>query len=124
MIRPKLILNILFLAFLAIAANVIIASANSNQYPAMRGESSAIVSGVELINVHYTVNDQDPTVMDAVSFQLREQPVLASSMQIKIKLSPNSPWFPCTAGESGWNCPINGAVTVKDSVELRVFAGQ
>lgn len=120
--------KIVLVVLVAILVAVGFAYAAANTVPITgAGDGQAIISGYEIINVHYVLSSSNPDKINAVEFKL--SPINASApapttVKITLELGNNSTWFDCSKHGQIWSCPVNGAVTVTDAEQLRVVAAQ
>lgn len=82
------------------------------------GDGANTVSGYVISNVAYTLNNADPSRLEAVSFTLD-----ARAVRVKAKLSEaSSTWYACNKlGGNDWSCTTPGA-TLAAIDQLRVAA--
>lgn len=115
--------KLLFVLLLALILSVgAYAFANSNTVEASQaGDGEAAISGYTISSVHYTLDADNPGLIESVSFTI--SPAITASTVVKIKLvNSGSTWYTCTAGAgTSVSCPTTDA-TVTSADMLRVVA--
>jgi hypothetical protein len=109
---------LLALAIIAILATAAYGFAASNSVPDTHaGDGVGAVSGYDVTNVNYVLNDADPATIDAITFHLD-----AAAAQVKISVDNNTSWIPCVLSSgTDWTCNVSGT-TVKSVKHLHVVA--
>lgn len=90
------------------------------------GDGAGSISGYAVGNVSYTLNFDDPTRLDAVSFDIDAGDVMP---EVMVKLvSDSTTWHDCAVSTAQVparaTCALGGSVTVADVDEVRVVAAQ
>jgi hypothetical protein len=90
------------------------------------GDGAGAISGYAIANISYALNMDDPTRLDAVSFDIDAGDPLPS---VVVKLvSDSDEWHPCAVSTAQVparaTCSLGGAVAVADVDEVRVVAAQ
>jgi hypothetical protein len=109
------------LAIIAIMATAAYGFAASNTVPTSRaGDGSGAISGYKVSNVHYTMDQNNPTNITEVDFDLNH-----TANTVQVRLVSNGGWFTCdpvtAAPDMSWTCTISG-VTVAAANSLEVAA--
>ena len=121
-----------FLTAGALAAVIALAGTaftNSNTMPAetQAGDGARAITGYTVSNVHYGLNDTDPTNVDEVTYDLDSAPAAGST--IKIQLASAGVWYSCTNSGTAVTCPttddpgtagVDEQATVTGATNLRV----
>jgi hypothetical protein len=96
----------------------------SNTVPDTKaGDGSGTITGFVVSSVHYTLNDDDPDLADAVSFTLDSAPIAGSTLQAQ--LVANGAWYTCTNTGTAVSCPTTSPqATVVSADNLRVVVAQ
>jgi hypothetical protein len=112
------------LAVLAVFAIVAVSAfgfAAENIVPDSKaGDGQGAVSGYEVTNIHYVLNDTNPSVVDEVTFDVDSEPAAGSTM--KVQLFAAGDWYACDAVATAITCDVGGAVDVFDADNLRFVA--
>ena len=89
------------------------------------GEGSGAISGYAVTNVHYTLDNSDPTLFTNVEIDLGAA-AATNNVYAGVSATGGTPasWVTCTFSGVGtvWNCPLSGAVDTAE--ELHVAAAQ
>ena len=118
----KMVLGVLVVLLVTVS----FAYAAANTVPVTgAGDGEEVISGYTVTNVHYELNDSDPSKIDSVEFSLT--PIDSDAPEpgtVKVKLiQEGDTWYDCTYTTT-WSCSIGGAVSVGDADALRVVAAQ
>jgi hypothetical protein len=115
--RGRLLVALLFAGVLASATYAFTAT---NTVPGSNaGLGSNTISGYTATNVDYTLNATDPTLLDAVDFDI--SPTTTSA--VKIRLAPAGAWYDCVNTAGAVTCDTTSpAATVLGATELTVVA--
>lgn len=82
--------------FLVVLGIVTYAFTAANTVPATKaGDGSGAITGYVITNVSYTLNGTDPSMIDAVTFDLDSVPPAGSTMKIQLD-SVAADWYDCT----------------------------
>lgn len=105
-----------------IFATAAFAFANSNTIPVTprAGDGVGTISGYNVTNVAYTLNNSNPSNIDKVTFTLN-----AAASTVKISLVNGGSIYSCTnTGSTNWSCDtiVPTQATVSAANELRVIA--
>ena len=117
------ILALLVLALVLGAATYGFAAGNTVA-SGVAGEGSGGISGYAVTDVHYTLDNGDPTLFTNVSIDLGAA-ADANNVYAGISLTGGAPssWVPCTLDAGTvWDCPLSGSVD--NAEELHVAAAQ
>jgi hypothetical protein len=120
--------KVVLVVLVAVLVAVGFAYAAANTVPVTgAGDGQAAISGYNVTNVQYALNNSNPDKIDAVKFNL--SPINASApapttVKITLESGSNATWFPCAAQGQVWSCSVNNAVTVLNANQLRVVAAQ
>lgn len=109
----------------ALIVGVIAASTAGNTVEESRaGVGTGAVTGYDVSSVSYALNSSDPSLVDAVSFDLDAAPVAGSTIQVR--LSDGSPtWYSCSFSGTSVTCPTTATpASVADVTALTVVAAQ
>jgi hypothetical protein len=111
------------LAIIAILATAAYGFADSNTFSAgagKAGDGHGAISGYNVTNIHYTLDNTDPSKIASVSFDLG---AVANTVRVQLD-GTSSPWITnCTAAGTVWTCPTTGE-TALAALDLRVVAAQ
>lgn len=112
---------IIVLAALCLLIGAAFAFTAANTVPASKaGDGSGAITGYTASNIHYTLNGVDPTVIDAVNFDVDSVPVAGSTIRVQL-VSAGGTWFTCTNLAVAITCDTSGApVAVLAADSLRV----
>ena len=80
------------------------------------GQGSGDISGYDVTDIHYTLNDADPSQITGVTFSLTPD----TATTVKAKITGMAGWAACTGGASPWSCPVAGSAQA--AVNLQVAA--
>ncbi len=121
--------NITVVIAVLIAAAGIYAFAAANVVPESgAGAGSEVVSGYTVTNVTYTLNATDPTVLDAVDFDIAATAGAAAPVSVEVRLDAStSTWYSCAIDGAvpAYTCDTTGtAINVADVDILEVVAAQ
>ena len=106
-------------AFLILGATYALTAANTVN-ASKAGDGSGGITGYTVSGVHYTLNATDPTLIDAVAFNLNSAPVAGST--VKAQLAAAGPWYACTATGTAVSCATTSpAATVAGASSLRAI---
>jgi hypothetical protein len=97
-------------------------TASNNVPDTQAGDGSGSITGYDVTSVSYTLNGGDPSIIDAVDFNLNTAPATGSEIQIRLE-QPTGDWYSCTFAAFAVSCDTSGGtITVLDANELRVVA--
>ena len=120
-ITPRRLILVAFLALVAVSTYGFAATNNVDTSNA--GDGNGDISGYDVTNVHYTLDSNNPSQVNQVSFDL--SPAMVSGGTVRIAMNGGA--FiaaPCT-GTSPVTCDLSGAsVTAASLGNLRVVAAQ
>ena len=71
------------------------------------GEGSGTISGYDVQNVHYALDNSNPVQITGVTFTLSPN----NATTVKAKINNTGVWVDCTGG-APWSCPVTGATAV------------
>ncbi|MEJ5201982.1 MAG: hypothetical protein WHV66_07070 [Anaerolineales bacterium] len=109
--------------FALILSALTFAYAAANTVPiSSAGDGQATISGYTVSNIRYILNSTNPSVIDAVEFNLTGA-VTPTTVRIKL-VSNGGAWYTCSLSGSTWSCAVNGAVSVLAADQLQVVAAQ
>lgn len=111
------VLSLASMAYAVAAANVVGETG--------AGQGTGTISGYTVTNVTYTLNSTDPSVLDAVDFDIAATAGAGAPVQVEIKVDAStSTWYSCTAGVApAWSCNTTSpAINVADMDALNVVA--
>lgn len=118
-------LTVVFAVLIASAGIYAFAAANTVPETGA-GAGSGVVSGYTISNVTYTINGSNPTILDAVTFDVASTSGSAGTpTQVEARLDAStSTWYSCTAGAgSSWSCDTTGvSLNVEDIDTLEIVA--
>ena len=84
--------------------------------PSKAGDGTGTISGYNVTNIRYTLNDTDPTKIDSVSFTLD-----ANATTVRVRINSGT-WYQCDETASpAITCTTTGA-TVAPATSLQVIA--
>ncbi len=109
----------------ALMVGVIAASTAGNTVDESRaGIGTGAVTGYDVSSVSYALNSSNPSLVDAVSFDLDAAPAAGSTIQVR--LSDGSPtWYACSFSGTSVTCPTTSTpASVADVTALTVVAAQ
>jgi len=90
------------------------------------GDGVGQISGYAIDNISYTLSSQDPTRLDAVSFDIDGGAAMPAVM-VKL-VSESEDWHSCAISTaqvpSRATCALGGSVAIADVDEVRVVAAQ
>ena len=79
------------------------------------GDGSGTISGYNVTNIRYNLNEANPSNLDSVTFDLD-----ASATNVKARVNAGT-WATCTGGPTtDWTCNVGG--TVASATSLQVVA--
>jgi len=112
-------LKIVFVGLVVvIMAIAVYALAAANTVPATKaGAGAGVISGYTVTNIAYDLDDTDPTLLDAVEFDLS---AAAETVTIKL-IAAGSTWYSCTNVLLHWTCTA-ADVPLSTIDELEVVA--
>jgi len=119
--------NLALLALFVLLMGAIYGFAASNTVPtSAAGDGQATISGYDITNVTYNLDNADPGKISSVEFDIAAQDTNASPpSEVKIKLvAASTTWFPCTDTAGHVSCTVGGSVTVLAADQLRIVAVQ
>ena len=98
-------------------------AASNNVDPSNAGDGSNTISGYDVENVHYVLNDTNPSTVDEITFDLT--PALVAGGETRISLDNGATWLAAGActGTSTVTCDAAGT-TVLSLANLKVIAAQ
>lgn len=125
MLNSLRVIAIALFTFVAGSAGYAYAASNSG-LGAAGGDGAGAISGYVVTNVSYSLNTLDPTLVDAVSFDINAPGSLPA---VKVKLARDSAaWHDCTVSASALparvTCQLEQPVAVAAVDEVRVVAAQ
>jgi len=94
------------------------------------GDGSGNITGYTVSNISYTLDSNDPTKINAVTFNLSAAPSVLKPNVVKIKLvSSSNTWYTCTTNSTNspyaYSCNTTAPqATVQAADQLRVVAAQ
>jgi len=84
------------------------------------GDGSGEITGYEASDIHYELNDVDPSIIDAIEFTLDSEPVAGSTM--KVQAVDGGTWYDCVNAGEDLTCDTTGTqLDVLDVDQLRVI---
>ena len=120
-LRPRTLVAILAVLLIMIAAY---AYAAANEVPETgAGDGSNTISGYTITNVQYSLDDADPSLISAVSFDINPTDNASPVREIKVQLVTGGDWFDCTEAGTSATC-TNIGVSVFTANQFRVVAVQ
>ncbi|HEX5582218.1 hypothetical protein [Gaiella sp.] len=78
------------------------------------GQGSGTISGYVVSDVHYTLDDNDPSNITGVVFSLNPD----TATTVKAKITGMADWAVCTGGASPWSCPVTGDAAGAENLEV------
>jgi hypothetical protein len=108
--------------FLVVLGIVTYAFTAANTVPATKaGDGSGAITGYVITNVSYTLNGTDPSMIDAVTFDLDSVPPPGSTIKIQLD-SVAADWYDCTNSGVNITCDTTTPqATVLPADALRVL---
>jgi hypothetical protein len=108
--------------FLILLGIVTYAFTAANTVPATKaGDGSGAITGFVITNVSYTLNGTDPSMIDAVTFDLDSVPTAGSTIKIQLD-SVAADWYDCTNTGVNVTCDTTSPqATVFPADALRVL---
>lgn len=109
----------------AIIAAAVFAFTAANTVPESKaGEGAEQITGYVVDSIHYTLNTTNPSLVDAVSFNLDSAPVAGST--IRVRLNPTGAvWYNCTNVGVAVTCVTTSPqATTANSTQLAVVVAQ
>lgn len=83
------------------------------------GDGSGTITGYTIQNVEYTLNTNNPNLIDSVTFKTTESVTAGSTVTIKL-VAAGSTWYTCTGqGSTDISCTTTGA-SVLAADDLRI----
>jgi hypothetical protein len=116
--RKRRIAVVALLAFVlgttafAYAASITFNGANN---AGAAGQGSGDISGYDVTNIHYTLDNNDPSNITGVTFDLAPN----TATTVKAKITGMAGWVACTGG-TPWSCAVTG--DAQAAVNLQVAA--
>ena len=91
----------------------------SSAHVVQGGEGASMVSGYAITDIEYHLAATDPSIIDAVEFDLDRPAVI-----VQIAMVSTAPtYYPCLQLEADhWRCDVSPVVSVNEANELRVIA--
>jgi hypothetical protein len=77
------------------------------------GQGSGTISGYDVTNIHYTLDNNDPSALTGVTFEL--SPATATTVKAKINGMPG--WSTCTGGPT-WSCTLSGNAVSASTLQV------
>ena len=77
------------------------------------GQGSGTISGYNVHDIHYTLDDTDPSTITKVVFSLT--PNTATSVKARID---SGAWVTCSGGTSPWTCILTADTSDAGSLEV------
>ncbi len=97
----------------AYAANI---TFNGATNAGLAGEGSGVISGYNVTNIKYTLDNNDPATITGVEFALNPN----TATTVKAKIGDAAAWGTCTYVSPKWQCTVSG--DAKQATELKVAA--
>jgi len=117
---------IAWLAVAGLMAAVLAITAFASDDPglvAIGGEGAGSISGYVVSEIHYQLNDADPGLIRAVSFEVLVADGLPQPTSVGIALGPGEPASTCWATDGdNWICPVS--FPAAEASALRVVAAR
>ena len=89
------------------------------------GVGDDTISGYTISEVTYTLNDTDPTTMEAVAFDLVPTAGAGTPTTVKAQVVDGEGFYTCTGPEANtWTCAISPAIQVSTTDTLTVVAAE
>ena len=105
--RKRRTVLVALLAFVLATSAYAFTAANTFPDEAGRaGDGSGDISGYEVTNVSYDLNNTNPSTLDSVSFDLD-----AEANEVQARVNGGS-WVVCAGGPTSWTCDITGTSTL------------
>jgi hypothetical protein len=114
--RKRRIALVALLAFVlgstafAYAASITFNGANN---AGAAGQGSGAISGYDVQNIHYQLDDSIPSNLTGVTFEL--SPATATTVKARINGMPG--WSTCTGGPT-WTCALTGTALSATSLQV------
>ncbi len=122
-LKIRLILACMFILLLSTSAYAF-ASTNT-MVESGAGDGAAAISGYTVANIHYTLDNTDPSTVTSIAFSLAPVAGGPAATTVKANLVASSgTWFNCTLSAGTWTCTVSGGVNLADADELHVVAVQ
>src|SRR6188472_1007604 len=80
------------------------------------GEGAGTISGYNVTNIKYTLDNNDPANITGVEFALSPD----TATTVKAKVTGMASWGTCTAAGTTWQCVVSG--DAQAAVQLKVAA--
>jgi hypothetical protein len=77
------------------------------------GQGSGDISGYDVTNILYTLDDNDPSNLTGVTFELSP----ATATTVKAKINAMGSWSTCTGGPT-WTCALTGTALSATSLQV------
>jgi hypothetical protein len=87
---------------------------NNGSNAGAAGQGSGTISGYDVRNIHYTLDNADPSQLTGVTFDL--VPNTATTVKAKVNGMPG--WSTCSGGSSPWTCTLSGNAEGATNLEV------
>jgi hypothetical protein len=77
------------------------------------GQGNGAISGYDVTNIHYTLDNNDPSNLTGVTFELSP----ATATTVKAKINGMAGWSTCTGGPT-WTCTLSGTALSASSLQV------
>jgi hypothetical protein len=77
------------------------------------GQGNGAISGYDVTNIHYTLDNNDPSNLTGVTFELSP----ATATTVKAKINGMAGWSSCTGGPT-WTCTLSGTALSASSLQV------
>ena len=88
------------------------------------GDGAEAISGYTISNIGYTLDSDDPPLLDSMTFDIKADTAGVDIGTIKVRLDEStSTWYSCSESDGVARCDLSGTdIKVVDADNLRVVA--
>jgi predicted ribosomally synthesized peptide with SipW-like signal peptide len=114
--KRRVVLAALLALIVAVTAGAFTAT-NTFSGPNRAGDGTGVISGYTVSNIHYTIDNADPSRMTAVQFDLD---TTAADVRARVD---NNAWTTCTnTAANTWSCTFGAPLSINPAANLEVVA--
>jgi hypothetical protein len=106
---------LLVLAFLVIGGSAFAFAAQNTIAESAGGYKASVVSGYAVTNIVYDLDATDPTIVDAITFDIAPSSGSAAAALVKVQTASGGTWTDCTLSGAG---PSKSATCTYGSLQL------
>ena len=88
------------------------------------GVGSEAITGYDITNVDYTLNDSNPDTVEKVSFDINPTSGAGEPSNVEVQVVSGGSWYTCTYASNHADCTISPAIDVSTVNTLTVVAAE